>query len=468
MLRLSSLMGSMEVAWATGPKPVEVHRPMQVPAAPTYLRAKALNDGTVFLTWDAPDDDSVTGYLVGWRRHQPGERFSVTVETVVETQSTETAFSHTAGVHDVLHAYWVKAVNAAGASGRSNYDNATPFVGQFWEVGFHLPIVHLTFDDGPSPTITPQILDLLAEYGARATFFVNGTRAALHPELIARITSEGHSVGNHAWQHERLTELSREDFNSTLTRAQDLLGERGVPCMRPPYGDIDSRTSAWASSLGLRVVTWSLNSGDSAGAKADTMISRLTDNVSYFDVVLMHDTGQETVEAVRELLKRWAQLGFEFKPVCEPPATAAVPLNTVTTESPTVPVAEDDLGPGVPEAPQNLTPEGVAPLVAEFEDLPASHTGSDPFTVRLAFSEPIANGYIQVRDRSVEVTGGLVLTASRVERRKDLWEITILPRTTDHVTIVVAAATDCATWAHICTDAGKKLSYRLQLTVPGP
>lgn len=319
-----------------GPHAVVTLRPTQVPPPPTNLRAKALNDGTVVLTWDAHDDDSITGYLVGRRRHHQSEWGHSTMEIVTETRSTATTVTQQLAAHDVLHAFYVKAVNAAGASERSNYDNATPFVGEFWEVGFHLPIVYLTFDDGPNPRFTPQILDLLAEYGARATFFVNGTRAALNPELIARITAEGHSVGNHAWQHESLPGLVRENFNSTLTRAQDLVGERGVRCLRPPYGHIDPVTRGWASSLGLKVVRWNVDSEDSEGAKAAKMVSKLSANVGYFDVVLMHDTNERTVEAVRIMLGRWAQQGYEFKPVCEPSATATRPLNAVATGPPSV------------------------------------------------------------------------------------------------------------------------------------
>ena len=605
--------------------------PTEPPPAPANLRATAYTDGSVILSWDAPDDDSITGYQI-MRRH-PGDSEGTTVETLLDTGSTETTYTDSDLVPDVLHAYYVKAVNAAGASERSNYDNATPFEGEEWEFGFHLPIVHLTFDDGPKPPHTAQVLDVLEKYGARATFFVTGLNAALHPELIARMVAEGHAVGNHAWQHERLTLLSREQFDSTVTRTQDQIGARAVACLRPPYGETDLDTDSWASSLGLRVVKWTVDSRDWTGSTADKLVSRLSSAVTYFSVVLMHDTGEQTVEALETLLARWAGQGYEFKPVCEPstasvktpnaPATGSPTISglarvgeTLTsdvspitdgdgidsvhlsyrwladnaeiagaadstyrvtaehegksitvrvsftdnagnqeslTSVPTAPAAEAEPVSGSPDSPRNLTvaatdsegqlvvswdppgndngsevtgytvewrlsagywgdpgvtqaqtaetshtitglvhgsrfavrvralnqtgageasgealaaPSGPAPLLAEFQGVPPSHAGGS-FVVRIAFSEAIANGYISVRDRALEVTGGMVLSASRVDRRGDLWDIQVLPSGTDHVTVVLPAAADCSVWGDICTSDRKKLSNRLQLTVPG-
>ena len=98
---------------------------------------------------------------------------------------------------------------------------------------------------------------------------------------------------------------------------------------------------------------------------------------------------------------------------------------------------------------------------------PASHTGSGSFTVGIAFSEAIANSDISMRDGSLDVTGGTVLSASLAAGRTDLWNIQVLPSGKGHVTIVLPAATDCATWGQVCTSAGKKLSNRLQWTVLG-
>ena len=98
------------------------------------------------------------------------------------------------------------------------------------------PTIYLTFDDGPVGVYTTAILDLLSDYDAQATFFVQGSRAARNPDLMYRMASEGHGIGNHTWTHERLTELNHEGFNAAVVRTQKILGEFATPCLRPPLG----------------------------------------------------------------------------------------------------------------------------------------------------------------------------------------------------------------------------------------
>ena len=90
------------------------------------------------------------------------------------------------------------------------------------------------------------------------------------------------------------------------------------------------------------------------------------------------------------------------------------------------------------------------------------------FNITLAFSEGIGGSYIQLRDGSLEVDGGIVLEASRVDRRPDLWRLTLMPFGNGHVTITLPGGRDCSIWGAICAAGGKKLSNRLELTVPGP
>ena len=113
---------------------------------------------------------------------------------------------------------------------------------------------------------------------------------------------------------------------------------------------------------------------------------------------------------------------------------------------------------------------GEAPprLTAQFEDAPESHNGTDPFTFRIAFSEPIATSYVVVRDHALEVTGGTVAAAGRVDGRNDLWWVRVQPDSDAGVTVVLPATEDCDAVGAICTVDGKRLSNRLELTVPGP
>lgn len=118
--------------------------------------------------------------------------------------------------------------------------------------------VALTFDDGPNPDTTPQILRLLKERNLKATFFVIGVKCERHPDLVKKIASEGHSVQNHSYAHapgEGLEELSR--VQGTI---KELTGTEPT-CFRPPGGKIPPQTVSALSRLGLAVVYWS-NIGD--------------------------------------------------------------------------------------------------------------------------------------------------------------------------------------------------------------
>ncbi len=109
-----------------------------------------------------------------------------------------------------------------------------------------------------------------------------------------------------------------------------------------------------------------------------------------------------------------------------------------------------------------------APLTAEFRDAPESHNGEDAFALRIAFSEAVAVSYRTLRDHALEVTGGSVTRAKRVDGRSDLWRITIEPDSDAEVTVVLPVTNDCDAEGAVCTGDGGPLSNRLELTVPGP
>ena len=109
-----------------------------------------------------------------------------------------------------------------------------------------------------------------------------------------------------------------------------------------------------------------------------------------------------------------------------------------------------------------------APLTAEFQDAPAAHNGVDAFTLRIAFSEAVAVSYRTLRDHALEVTGGRVTRAKRVDGRSDLWRITIEPDSDAGVTVVLPVTDDCDARGAVCTGDGGPLSNRVELTIPGP
>ena len=180
-------------------------------------------------------------------------------------------------------------------------------------------VVYLTFDDGPHPTYTPQVLDILARRGARATFFVLGSLAEARPELMARIVAEGHTVANHAWNHENLAGLPRSSFDDTIGRTQAVLSDRATPCLRPPYGSIDAFTREWAMALGLDLVLWTVDTNDWRRPGAQVIADRIVRGATDEAIVLMHDGGgnrTQTVEGLELALDRLSGRGLRFEPVC--------------------------------------------------------------------------------------------------------------------------------------------------------
>ena len=180
-------------------------------------------------------------------------------------------------------------------------------------------VVYLTFDDGPHPDYTPQILDVLARHDARATFFVVGSLAQAYPDIIQRIAAEGHAIANHTWSHEDLAGLSRAAFDETIGRTQTVLGDLAAPCLRPPYGSVDAFTREWASDHGLSLLTWDASPRDWLRPPAEEIADYIVKWARPGVVLLMHDGGGDRSTTVRGLdmaLERLTGRGLRYEPVC--------------------------------------------------------------------------------------------------------------------------------------------------------
>jgi peptidoglycan/xylan/chitin deacetylase (PgdA/CDA1 family) len=184
-------------------------------------------------------------------------------------------------------------------------------------------VVTLTFDDGPDEHATPAILDVLAERGVPATFFVFGARAEAHPRLIARMLEAGHEVQPHCWDgHDSHHELDRAALQEEIARTLGALEALGCPAptiWRPPYGDIkDPESYEVAAANGLRLVTWTLETCDWNEAHSADRILGEIDSEARDDsplradsVVLMHDRAK-TPALLAGLLDRIEQRGYEI------------------------------------------------------------------------------------------------------------------------------------------------------------
>jgi peptidoglycan-N-acetylglucosamine deacetylase len=166
----------------------------------------------------------------------------------------------------------------------------------------------LTFDDGPNPAWTPQLLEVLARHDVRATFFLVGRYAQAEPELVRRIASAGHLIGNHSWSHPNLALSSTRRIREELTRTSETLqGITGKPVrwFRPPFGGRRPAALQIARSLGMTPVTWNAIATDWSEPSQDRIAQRLMDKIErnqrrgWATNIVLHDGGHLELGANR-------------------------------------------------------------------------------------------------------------------------------------------------------------------------
>jgi peptidoglycan/xylan/chitin deacetylase (PgdA/CDA1 family) len=189
------------------------------------------------------------------------------------------------------------------------------------KVALPVKYVALTFDDGPDPAYTPLILDVLAKYDAKATFFEVGQNVAKHPALTKRIHAAGHSVQNHTWTHADLRPLSAAGFRQQVTSTDQAIRAQtgGTPtCLRPPYGGVNSTVTKRAKALGKELVVWDIDSRDWTKPGTAAIVKRVVGGVHNGSVILMHDGGgnrSQTVAALPTILKALKAQGYGFRTI---------------------------------------------------------------------------------------------------------------------------------------------------------
>jgi peptidoglycan-N-acetylglucosamine deacetylase len=151
------------------------------------------------------------------------------------------------------------------------------------------PVVALTFDDGPDRVYTPRLLDILAAHCARATFFMIGVRAQRHPELVARVAAEGHTIGNHSWDHPSFPLISREERLEQIRACQEAIAPHDGQLFRPPYGHQDFASWVDVEEMGYRVVTWKVSPHDWEFRDGHSMAEEVMRQLQPGNVVVLHD-----------------------------------------------------------------------------------------------------------------------------------------------------------------------------------
>lgn len=218
------------------------------------------------------------------------------------------------------------------AAGRVTYNSVTG-VGK---------TVAITFDDGPSPKLTTELLDMLKARGVKATFYVVGQNAEAHPEILRRMVAEGHEVGNHSWNHPAFTKIGAAGVTSQVERTnaaiRAAIGEN-PKTLRPPYGATNAKISQRLhDEYGLKIIMWDVDPMDWKYRNAARVQNAILTQTKPGSIILVHDIHPSSVAAMPGTLDALLARGYKFVTVSEliamegsvAPAPSASPAASAT------------------------------------------------------------------------------------------------------------------------------------------
>lgn len=186
--------------------------------------------------------------------------------------------------------------------------------------------LYLTFDDGPSMESTPRLLDLLAQYDIKASFFVVSRFAEVYPEIIERMQQEGHYIGLHGLTHRSAYLMTPRQMKRQIVEGKDILNKLGVTVTgyRPPWGHRTPWTKRYAKENGLETILWDVMAEDwKANTTAAEIGRKLKDRVSPETIICLHDgrgaegASERMIDALTIVLPQWIDEGYQFKRVDE-------------------------------------------------------------------------------------------------------------------------------------------------------
>ena len=210
----------------------------------------------------------------------------------------------------MMKLYWIKTHGIVRAIAK----------GLLWNIPNSRKAVYLTFDDGPTPEITPWVLEQLKEYNAKATFFCIGKNAEAHPDICRQIKVQGHQIGNHTHTHRNgwITSASDylADFEDGKQTLQNILNEE-VKLFRPPYGKMGWRAFWKIKKQGYAIVMWDVLSADfDSEISAEQCLANVLTNIESGSIVVFHDS-QKCFTNLKEVLPKTLAFLKENKFCCE-------------------------------------------------------------------------------------------------------------------------------------------------------
>ena len=183
--------------------------------------------------------------------------------------------------------------------------------------------IALTFDDGPHPYYTPIILDILKEYGIKATFFMIGENIKYYTEAAEAVLSAGHEIGNHTSHHKTLKPLCEKDILKEIQDCEDeifSLAEYRTSLIRPPKGSMGQEVKDVVGELGYRIILWDVDTRDWAHTPPAQISAQVVNETASGDIILMHDFighNSPTPAALRMFIPELLAKGYQFVTVSE-------------------------------------------------------------------------------------------------------------------------------------------------------
>lgn len=179
-----------------------------------------------------------------------------------------------------------------------------------------LPVVALTFDDGPS-RYTKDIIDTLKSNNVNATFFVLGNKIEIYKDIISESIKNGNEIGNHSYNHKWLSKLSTNELLDQINKTQDILKETvnyTPTCFRPTYGSVNNKIR---KSINLSITLWTIDTKDWKINSVDRIVERAIKDIEDGDIILMHDIFQRSSEALKKIIPRLKEQGYQFVTISE-------------------------------------------------------------------------------------------------------------------------------------------------------